>query len=124
MSNELQRDESALAFFRRCWPLIAALSVVVGVVLFFWKSPAVASLFLGVGIGFCLWWFKDKADAAAMLAAAILGTPSEMICVKYGVWTYEAPGLIGGVPVWRLWRDLENRPDRRPLWRRKIRHPF
>jgi hypothetical protein len=80
----------------------------VAVVLFFWKSPVAASLFLSVGIGFCLWRFKDKADAAAMLAAAILGTPSEMICVKYGVWTYEAPGLIGGIPVWipLIWASL------------------
>ena len=108
----------------------------VGVVVFSWPMPFWASLLLAVGLGIQLWFWREKGDAAAMAAAALLGTPSEIICVKYGVWSYEAPGLFLGIPVWipliwaclfclfrrisitihgvvrRIW------PDSRTMWRR------
>ncbi len=67
-----------------------------------------ATLLLAVGIGLWVLKYRNKADVVVMLAAALLGTPSEMICVKYGVWTYHAPGLILGVPVWipLIWASL------------------
>jgi hypothetical protein len=78
------------------------------VVVFFWRLPVAASLLLTAGIGFWFWRYRERADAAAMLWAAFLGTPSEMLCVKYGVWTYQAPGLILGIPVWipLIWASL------------------
>jgi len=80
----------------------------VSVVVLFWRHPLAASLLLGAGLGLWLWRYRDKADAAAMVGAAILGTPSEMICVKTGVWTYHAPGLFMGIPVWipLIWASL------------------
>lgn len=80
----------------------------VSVVVFFWRYPFATGLLLGVGLGIWLWRWGDKADAAAMLAAALLGTPSEIVCVKYGVWTYRAPGLIMGIPLWipLIWASL------------------
>jgi hypothetical protein len=35
-----------------------------------------------------------------MVAAGMLGTFSEILCVKKGVWTYDAPGLVFGIPLW------------------------
>ena len=78
------------------------------VVVFLWEHPVTATLLLAVGIGLWVLKYRNKADVVVMLAAALLGTPSEMICVKYGVWTYHAPGLILGVPVWipLIWASL------------------
>jgi len=73
---------------------------VVAVVAFFWHIPIAASLLLGGGLAMQLWFWKEKADAAMMVGAALLGTPAEILCVKLGVWTYHAPGLVFGVPVW------------------------
>jgi hypothetical protein len=80
----------------------------IAVVVLLWKAALATSLFLAAGIVFWLLKFKNKADAAAMVAAAVLGTPSEILCVKYGVWTYEAPGLVLGVPIWLplIWASL------------------
>jgi len=80
----------------------------VGVVIFCWRKPLLASLLLGGGLCMQLWFWGEKADAVAMAGAALLGTPSEMICVKYGVWTYNAPGLFVGIPVWipLVWASL------------------
>jgi hypothetical protein len=73
---------------------------VVAVVVFFWRNPIFASILLGGGLIIQLWFWREKADAAMMVAAALLGTPSEILCVKLGVWTYHAPGLVFGIPVW------------------------
>ena len=74
----------------------------------FWNRPVAATGLLAAGILLWLWHYRSRADAAAMLWAALLGTPSEMLCVRYGVWTYEAPGLMLGVPVWipLIWASL------------------
>ncbi len=73
---------------------------VVTVVVFFWSKPIVASILLGGGLIMQLWFWSEKADVAMMTAAALLGTPSEILCVKLGVWSYHAPGLVFGIPVW------------------------
>ncbi|MFH1487970.1 MAG: hypothetical protein ABII06_03620 [Pseudomonadota bacterium] len=72
----------------------------VAVVVFFWPNPLWTSLLLLGILGMQLWFWGDRADAVIMLSAALLGTPSEMIAVKLKIWTYNAPGLFLGVPVW------------------------
>ena len=78
------------------------------VVVIFWRLPVWASLLLGGAIGMELWFWRQRADAAMMIGAALLGTPSEMLCVKLGVWTYHAPGVVLGLPVWLplVWASL------------------
>jgi len=80
----------------------------VTVVVIFWRQPVWTSLLLGGAIGMELWFWRDRADAAMMIGAALLGTPSEMLCVKLGVWTYRAPGIVLGIPVWipLVWASL------------------
>jgi hypothetical protein len=87
--------------------IIAGIYLVLTVVLF-WRQPIVATLLLSAGIGLWLWYYRNRADTAAMLWAAFLGTPSEMVCVYKGVWTYQAPGMILGIPVWipLIWASL------------------
>jgi hypothetical protein len=72
----------------------------IAVVVMCWRKPAWLSLLLGGGLLIQLWFWREKADLAMMAAAALLGTPSEMLCVRLGVWTYHAPGLVFGIPVW------------------------
>jgi len=87
--------------------ILAGIYIVLTVVLF-WRQPIVATLMLTAGIVLWLWHYRNRADAAAMLWAALLGTPSEMLCVYKGVWTYQAPGMILGIPVWipLIWASL------------------
>jgi hypothetical protein len=87
--------------------ILAGIYLVLTVVLF-WRQPVLATLLLASGIGLWLWFYRSRADAAAMLWAALLGTPSEMVCVYKGVWTYQAPGMILGIPVWipLIWASL------------------
>jgi hypothetical protein len=78
------------------------------VVVVFWRQPVWTGVLLGGSLVLQLWFWGEKADLAAMVAAALLGTPSEIICVKTGVWTYQAPGMILGIPVWipLVWASL------------------
>lgn len=78
------------------------------VVVMFWRKPLWTSLLLGGSLAMQLWFWREKADVAAMIVAALLGTPSEMVCVRTGVWTYHAPGMIFGIPVWipLVWASL------------------
>jgi len=87
--------------------ILAGTYLVLTVVLF-WRQPFLATLLLSTGIGLWLWRYRNRADAAAMMWAAFLGTPSEMVCVYKGVWTYQAPGMILGIPVWipLIWASL------------------
>lgn len=73
---------------------------VVAVVAFSWRQPILTSLLLGFGLLTQLLVWREKSQAAMMIAAAFLGTPSEMVCVKYGIWSYHAPGLFLGIPIW------------------------
>ncbi len=65
-----------------------------------WRMPALASLVLFIGLWMQLFFWREKEDAATMMFAALIGAPSEMLCVKLGLWSYYAPGLILGVPAW------------------------
>lgn len=73
---------------------------VVAVVTFCWDRPLAASLLLAGGLVMQLWFWREKPDAAVMAAATLLGTPAEILCVRLGVWTYDAPGLVFGIPIW------------------------
>lgn len=81
---------------------------VVSVVVLCWRRPLWASLLLAGGLVIQLWLWREKADAAMMVAATLLGTPSEILCVKFGIWSYHAPGLVFGIPVWIpfVWASL------------------
>ena len=73
---------------------------VVAAVVFSWRQPILTSLLLGFGILAQLLVCREKSQVVMMIAAILLGTPSEIACVKYGVWSYHAPGLVFGIPIW------------------------
>ena len=75
-------------------------SYVVAAVVLGWRKPQLLSLLLAAGLCIQFWFWREKADIAAMIAAALLGGPAEVLCTKLGVWTYDAPGLVFGIPIW------------------------
>jgi len=73
---------------------------VFAVVLLCWRRPVWLSLLLAGGLGAQLWFWRGKADAAMMAAAALIATPSEILGVRSGGWDYDAPGIVLGIPIW------------------------
>lgn len=89
------------------WALLVSLYLP-AVVVFLWRTPALASGALAAGCALQLAVWPSRANAVIMIAAAALGMPSEMASVRLGVWTYDAPGLVMGVPIWigLVWANL------------------
>jgi hypothetical protein len=73
---------------------------VIAVVVMCWSRPVWAFMLLVAGLCTEFWFWRKKADLAMMVAAGMLGSFSEILCIKEGVWTYDAPGLVFGIPVW------------------------
>ena len=73
---------------------------VVAVVVFCWSRPASLSLLLAAGLCGQFWVWRERVDVATMAVAAMLGAPAEILCVSTGVWTYNSPGLVWGIPIW------------------------
>lgn len=73
-----------------------------------WNHPLWTTLLLALVLIVQGVYHPAPGDRAAMLAAAILGTPAEIAEVYLGEWTYHAPDLILGVPMWisLIWANL------------------
>ena len=69
-------------------------------VLLFWNETFLLSALLITGLAAIALFRKEPSDIVVMITAALLGTPTEMYCVSQGVWTYKAPHLMLGVPLW------------------------
>jgi len=73
---------------------------VVAVVVLCWSRPVWLSLLLAAGLCGQFWVWRERSDVATMVVAAMLGAPAEILCVSNGVWTYNSPGLVWGIPIW------------------------
>ncbi|MBF0435218.1 MAG: hypothetical protein HQL77_07580 [Magnetococcales bacterium] len=87
--------------------LIIAASLMASVV-FTWNQPWLTTLLLATLLVLQGVLHPGPGDRAAMVAAALLGTPAEIAEVHLGEWTYHAPHLILGVPMWisLVWANL------------------
>lgn len=87
--------------------LILALSLMASVLLT-WNHPIATTSLLAIILVIQGFHSEAPGDRAAMLTAAILGTPAEIAEVSLGEWTYHAPDLIFGVPMWisLVWANL------------------
>lgn len=68
-----------------------------------WTTVLLAALF------FLQWKHRvQPGDRIVMITAALLGTPGELLEVSLGEWTYHAPHLIWGIPMWipLVWANL------------------
>jgi len=65
----------------------------------FWKNNNLVFFLLGLLwlIAILLW--HDKYDFIAFIIAAVLGPIAEIICIRFGVWSYANSSLFG-IPIW------------------------
>ncbi|MBF0417064.1 MAG: DUF2878 family protein [Magnetococcales bacterium] len=73
-----------------------------------WHQPLVTTLLLAFVLIAQMKIQSHPNDPRAMLVAALLGTPAEAVSVHLGEWTYHAPELILGLPIWipLIWANL------------------
>lgn len=73
-----------------------------------WNTPLVTTLLLALALFGQALFHKNPRDRIAMAIAAMLGTPAEIAEVAVGEWTYHAPNLIWGIPLWipLIWANL------------------
>jgi uncharacterized membrane protein YoaT (DUF817 family) len=69
---------SILWLYRQNWALLAILSVCLAMV---------------------LWKWHGRSDLIGLIVIASLGTASEVLFVRFGVWQYANPSCLG-VPLW------------------------
>lgn len=93
------------------WELLVAIALglfLLAVVMLTWQYPLWTTLLLAVAL-WIQWRYRARpGDGVAMLAAALLGTPAEMVEVSLGEWIYHGPHLFWGIPVWipLIWANL------------------
>lgn len=73
-----------------------------------WNWPLLTTLLLALALAVQWSYRRRPGDGLAMLAAAALGTPAEIAEVAIGEWTYYAPNLVWGIPMWipLIWANL------------------
>ena len=70
-----------ILFYRSVWLAVSLLLIVTAIGLLKWRSPLVIFVFL---------------------FGALFGTFSEIVAIRYGIWTY-AVSNVAGVPFWLFW---------------------
>jgi len=95
--------------FARDLPLavLLALFILASVVLT-WNHPPVTTALLTIALALQAFYRPTPGDRMVMVVAAILGTAGEIAEVRLGEWTYYAPDLVMGVPMWiaLIWANL------------------
>jgi len=69
-------------------------------VLLLWNYPDYLTFILVSAIFIQVYYHRTMQDIVMMVSAALIGTPSEILCVKTGIWTYYGPDLVYGIPYW------------------------
>lgn len=93
------------------WQLLTALGIalfLLATVLLTWNHPYGTTALLVVAL-WVQWRYGSRpGDGVVMLMAALLGTPAEMVEVSLGEWTYHAPHLLWGIPLWipLIWANM------------------
>ncbi|HAT51147.1 MAG: hypothetical protein HQL07_13355 [Nitrospirae bacterium] len=87
--------------------LMVACTLMAAVILT-WDEPIWTTVLLSLCLVIQGLLHPGPGDRLAMLTAAILGTPAEIAEVHLGEWTYYAPDLMWGVPMWipLIWANL------------------
>lgn len=88
---------------RRLWnelvKELAAFSLLVASIVLLWRNNLLLLVVLLVeGLGALSLW-HERYDLCFFLVTAVLGSPAEAVFVRFGVWRYANPTLLG-IPVW------------------------
>lgn len=77
-------------------------------VVLLWNHPYVTFALLALVLAAQGIYRPRPGDGITMLFAAVLGTAGELVEVSLGEWTYHAPDMVYGLPVWipLIWANL------------------
>jgi hypothetical protein len=78
---------------------MAAFVVMVACVALLWTHNLVLFVLMAVECGLALGRWHDRLDICFLLVIAVLGSLAEAVFVRFGVWEYANPTLLG-VPIW------------------------
>jgi uncharacterized membrane protein YoaT (DUF817 family) len=95
--------------FAQDLPLDVLLSLfILASVVLTWNHPLVTTALLIVALALQALFRPVPGDRIVMVVAALLGTAGEIAEVRLGEWTYHAPDLVMGVPMWiaLIWANL------------------
>lgn len=73
--------------------------VLVVSIIWLWKYSLLLFVLLSVLSLMALFLWHDSLDVCFFTIVAVFGTVSEILFVKFGVWTYANPTLLG-IPIW------------------------
>lgn len=66
---------------------------------YFYHSNLLLTLILLFTGGIGIFFWHTKKDITLFVVSAILGPLAEIVCIKFGVWTYSKPVFLG-IPPW------------------------
>ena len=88
---------------RRLWVELAtevlAFALLVTSVVSLWQHNAVLAALMLVECGIALWRWHTRYDLSVFLVIGVLGSLAEAVFVRFGVWQYANPTLLG-MPLW------------------------
>ena len=78
---------------------VAILSLVVFLVLLVWRNNTLVTLILLAAYGTRYFFWPDKEDHIFFAAGAVIGSTTEILATRAGIWAYTLPTLLN-IPVW------------------------
>ena len=104
-------SNSSAKHTNRPWDFLVAMAIGLFLLLtvyLTWNHPWLTTTLLAIAVWTQLRYRPHPGDGIAMLTAALLGTPAEIYEVSVGEWTYHAPHLLWGIPIWipLVWANL------------------
>jgi hypothetical protein len=88
---------------RQLWVELAtevlAFALLVTSVVSLWPHNVVLAALMLVECGIALWRWHTRFDVSFFLVIALLGSAAEAVFVRFGVWRYANPTLLG-MPLW------------------------
>jgi hypothetical protein len=92
-----------MAHTRRLWVELAtevlAFALLVTSVVSLWQHNVVLAALMLVECGIALWRWHTRYDVIFFFVIAVLGSLAEAVFVRFGVWRYANPTLLG-MPLW------------------------
>jgi hypothetical protein len=92
-----------MAHTKRLWVELAiefaAFALLVTSVVSLWQHNLVLTAVVLVECGIALWRWHTRYDVSFFLIIALLGSMAEAVFVRFGVWHYANPTLLG-MPLW------------------------
>ena len=77
----------------------AGFSLLVASVVLFWRQNLLLLIIVLLECALALARWHDRMDVSFLLTIAIFGSLAELVFVRFGIWRYANPSLLG-MPLW------------------------